>query len=142
MQQLSNYSLKTAVFDLDLSVLGLPLNLLRPAKPNCNSKRGSSKPKGNSKSSRSSKPSHKTVATAVTTTAATTVSIVITAAAITGQQAAHTDQSTACHGHLLNQQRASLDRKSTRLNSSHVAISYAVFCLKKKTSYHGTNSPT
>src|SRR5690625_6548708 len=24
------------------------------------------------------------------------------------------------------------DRKSTRLNSSHVAISYAVFCLKKK----------
>src|SRR5439155_9716277 len=30
-------------------------------------------------------------------------------------------------------QRASpTDRKSTRLNSSHVAISYAVFCLKKK----------
>src|SRR5690606_40654007 len=27
-----------------------------------------------------------------------------------------------------------LDRKSTRLNSSHVKISYAVFCLKKKTS--------
>src|SRR5690625_5893104 len=26
-----------------------------------------------------------------------------------------------------------VDRKSTRLNSSHVAISYAVFCLKKKT---------
>src|SRR5690625_6561108 len=26
----------------------------------------------------------------------------------------------------------SLDRKSTRLNSSHVATSYAVFCLKKK----------
>ena len=25
------------------------------------------------------------------------------------------------------------DRKSTRLNSSHVVISYAVFCLKKKT---------
>src|SRR5437870_9699448 len=25
------------------------------------------------------------------------------------------------------------DRKSTRLNSSHVAISYAVFCLKKQT---------
>src|SRR5690625_5570272 len=25
-----------------------------------------------------------------------------------------------------------LDRKSTRLNSSHVAISYAVFCLKKR----------
>src|SRR5437870_10825087 len=30
------------------------------------------------------------------------------------------------------------DRKSTRLNSSHVAISYAVFCLKKKNKkYHG-----
>src|SRR5690625_5852664 len=28
-----------------------------------------------------------------------------------------------------------LDRKSTRLNSSHVAISYAVFCLKKKNRY-------
>src|SRR5690625_5591424 len=28
--------------------------------------------------------------------------------------------------------RANRDRKSTRLNSSHVAISYAVFCLKKK----------
>src|SRR5690625_5366345 len=27
------------------------------------------------------------------------------------------------------------DRKSTRLNSSHVAISYAVFCLKKKKVY-------
>src|SRR3989442_11918860 len=26
-----------------------------------------------------------------------------------------------------------VDRKSTRLNSSHVRISYAVFCLKKKT---------
>src|SRR5690554_7382463 len=28
--------------------------------------------------------------------------------------------------------RSILDRKSTRLNSSHVRISYAVFCLKKK----------
>src|SRR5437879_10251931 len=28
-----------------------------------------------------------------------------------------------------------LDRKSTRLNSSHRCISYAVFCLKKKTRY-------
>src|SRR5438034_6444505 len=27
---------------------------------------------------------------------------------------------------------ASIDRKSTRLNSSHTVISYAVFCLKKK----------
>src|SRR5438067_3206628 len=29
-------------------------------------------------------------------------------------------------------QRTPEDRKSTRLNSSHVSISYAVFCLKKK----------
>src|SRR5690625_5348710 len=28
--------------------------------------------------------------------------------------------------------KEAVDRKSTRLNSSHVAISYAVFCLKKK----------
>src|SRR5947199_4904195 len=28
--------------------------------------------------------------------------------------------------------RITLDRKSTRLNSSHLGISYAVFCLKKK----------
>src|SRR5690625_5557668 len=33
----------------------------------------------------------------------------------------------------LGPQGAGADRKSTRLNSSHVAISYAVFCLKKKT---------
>src|SRR5436189_3719220 len=30
------------------------------------------------------------------------------------------------------------DRKSTRLNSSHRCISYAVFCLKKKKRYTGT----
>src|SRR5690554_7303704 len=34
-----------------------------------------------------------------------------------------------------------VDRKSTRLNSSHVRISYAVFCLKKKTSSPGARSP-
>src|SRR5690554_7300662 len=33
---------------------------------------------------------------------------------------------------VLHAARISLDRKSTRLNSSHVRISYAVFCLKKK----------
>src|SRR5437868_9172767 len=35
-----------------------------------------------------------------------------------------------------------LDRKSTRLNSSHVSISYAVFCLKKKNKdcYKNTHS--
>src|ERR1039457_1928372 len=31
-----------------------------------------------------------------------------------------------------NQRHAPTDRKSTRLNSSHLVISYAVFCLKKK----------
>src|SRR2546426_7396271 len=35
------------------------------------------------------------------------------------------------------------DRKSTRLNSSHLVISYAVFCLKKKNERHrGTHPPT
>src|SRR2546427_2241802 len=34
---------------------------------------------------------------------------------------------------------AAVDRKSTRLNSSHSQISYAVFCLKKKT-VHGSAS--
>src|SRR5690606_40765598 len=33
-----------------------------------------------------------------------------------------------------------IDRKSTRLNSSHVKISYAVFCLKKKNTSHVTNN--
>src|SRR5262245_63733178 len=31
------------------------------------------------------------------------------------------------------------DRKSTRLNSSHLGISYAVFCLKKKNKPHTSN---
>src|SRR5436305_11037612 len=35
-----------------------------------------------------------------------------------------------------------IDRKSTRLNSSHVRISYAVFCLKKKISKTGQASIT
>src|SRR5205814_8564647 len=35
-------------------------------------------------------------------------------------------------GETLSARRPSLDRKSTRLNSSHLGISYAVFCLKKK----------
>src|SRR5437660_7091903 len=34
------------------------------------------------------------------------------------------------------------DRKSTRLNSSHVAISYAVFCLKKKKKKHKQHQPS
>src|SRR5256885_7219403 len=34
--------------------------------------------------------------------------------------------------YLIDRLLADLDRKSTRLNSSHLVISYAVFCLKKK----------
>src|SRR5690606_41542694 len=39
-------------------------------------------------------------------------------------------------GGVLDPQIHVLDRKSTRLNSSHVKISYAVFCLKKKKRGH------
>src|SRR5690606_24377494 len=42
----------------------------------------------------------------------------------------HVDQSTR-----------QVDRKSTRLNSSHVKISYAVFCLKKKKKQKHTEAP-
>src|SRR5256885_10470440 len=35
---------------------------------------------------------------------------------------------------------AHLDRKSTRLNSSHLVISYAVFCLKKKKKTYSTST--
>src|SRR5258708_14075623 len=38
----------------------------------------------------------------------------------------------ACQGQPTAIMRRILDRKSTRLNSSHQIISYAVFCLKKK----------
>src|SRR2546427_3576035 len=36
------------------------------------------------------------------------------------------------HGYAVHKTIALVDRKSTRLNSSHSQISYAVFCLKKK----------
>src|SRR5690606_39278501 len=44
-------------------------------------------------------------------------------------------QSEVCRNFKIHAQffEALADRKSTRLNSSHVKISYAVFCLKKKT---------
>src|SRR2546429_3844350 len=48
---------------------------------------------------------------------------------------AHTDQSIAKIMSRLQERNlldSTLDRKSTRLNSSHGYISYAVFCLKKK----------
>src|SRR5690554_7553116 len=43
---------------------------------------------------------------------------------------------------LLEVRKAFEDRKSTRLNSSHVRISYAVFCLKKKKKKYTTTKLT
>src|SRR2546430_3311559 len=42
------------------------------------------------------------------------------------------NRATASSEHVLSAAHADRDRKSTRLNSSHSQISYAVFCLKKK----------
>src|SRR5438067_9860025 len=47
----------------------------------------------------------------------------------TGRPTANTVSPRSCVGPVAK------DRKSTRLNSSHVSISYAVFCLKKKKHY-------
>src|SRR5256885_7665580 len=67
-------------------------------------------------------------------------------AAETRLRIAPASRAAATHHHLYTQQcRSSLqkrrgsapgDRKSTRLNSSHLVISYAVFCLKKKKQIH------
>src|SRR5699024_12364406 len=51
------------------------------------------------------------------------------AAPVRGQGEVHLYRSALQHW-----QRRLGDRKSTRLNSSHVSISYAVFCLKKRNS--------
>src|SRR5438309_11293399 len=50
-----------------------------------------------------------------------------------------------CAGRTADQNIAIPDRKSTRLNSSHSSISYAVFCLKKKNDilmHNETRHPT
>src|SRR5690606_41985931 len=52
-----------------------------------------------------------------------------TSSAATSSAATSSGRCTAAAG---NGAAPALDRKSTRLNSSHVKISYAVFCLKKK----------
>src|SRR2546430_13400718 len=54
-------------------------------------------------------------------------------------QGAHADA-----GHRIHRGRCRppRDRKSTRLNSSHSQISYAVFCLKKKSLIHAVKYPT
>src|SRR5258708_15292440 len=48
------------------------------------------------------------------------------------QSLATTPLSVTCLCHSVCLRAAIVDRKSTRLNSSHQIISYAVFCLKKK----------
>src|SRR5438477_8856598 len=45
---------------------------------------------------------------------------------------AHADAAESLGVHAADDPGAETDRKSTRLNSSHMSISYAVFCLKKK----------
>src|SRR5207249_10583971 len=49
-------------------------------------------------------------------------------------------QHAECHREQVEEAVVAGDRKSTRLNSSHVSISYAVFCLKKKNSTTPTHS--
>src|SRR5260221_10840988 len=49
-----------------------------------------------------------------------------------GEQGTFTAQQAVHSGALDTAASAWADRKSTRLNSSHTVISYAVFCLKKK----------
>src|SRR2546430_10845713 len=67
----------------------------------------------------------------VTITATTT----ITTATKTEVTVASRSELRRCVGRLASEQLAQeRDRKSTRLNSSHSQISYAVFCLKKKRS--------
>src|SRR2546430_11252719 len=50
--------------------------------------------------------------------------------------AAHADMFISVHADTIRDRSVSGDRKSTRLNSSHSQISYAVFCLKKKKQRH------
>src|SRR5699024_11409444 len=49
-----------------------------------------------------------------------------------GQPAARLEDHQIRVLHMAHTAASQQDRKSTRLNSSHVSISYAVFCLKKK----------
>src|SRR5207249_12264599 len=51
---------------------------------------------------------------------------------ILGKRILFTDRTDLSDEQIIFGYRGQQDRKSTRLNSSHVSISYAVFCLKKK----------
>src|SRR5437868_9464342 len=57
---------------------------------------------------------------------------------VTREMVARVDSVSAGTG----ETQSTLDRKSTRLNSSHVSISYAVFCLKKQTHRTARLPPT
>src|SRR5256885_5358408 len=54
-------------------------------------------------------------------------------------RAHHAQRSLSRHGDRLPE-GPNRDRKSTRLNSSHLVISYAVFCLKKKKTFRPTST--
>src|SRR5699024_11928784 len=61
-------------------------------------------------------------------------SLAVAIKSATGLKADRCHCSVLClNGALLITSVRNIDRKSTRLNSSHVSISYAVFCLNKKT---------
>src|SRR5258708_12830639 len=66
-------------------------------------------------------------------------SLVVPAASDPGRHPALGVRRDNCRSPALGQAPEALDRKSTRLNSSHQIISYAVFCLKKKKNH--THSP-
>src|SRR5947208_13048180 len=54
------------------------------------------------------------------------------------EQTSRGERAFDIYSRLLNERIVFLDRKSTRLNSSHQIISYAVFCLKKKKNMNDT----
>src|SRR5437899_10098511 len=53
----------------------------------------------------------------------------------------HSQRSSSCHLRMPHFGIGAGDRKSTRLNSSHLGISYAVFCLKKKSGSQVSGGP-
>src|SRR5437879_9891778 len=59
-----------------------------------------------------------------------------------GASAASVEEAASLDYVLLAVPWRNVDRKSTRLNSSHRCISYAVFCLKKKTKKHDNTTKT
>src|SRR3712207_7651582 len=64
---------------------------------------------------------------------------------LTGPEAVPPEESSSLEERMRERFRPApeppLDRKSTRLNSSHANISYAVFCLKKKKHNHTVTTP-